>query len=772
MAKSAFFAFPASPNDLVRPIEMAIEAFQRNAERLTIVAWPQMNVFGQSIPDHVHRHIDEADIVVCDVTNENMNVYYEAGLAIGKGKALAPVVNISFSGAVQKIEKDGIFDNIGYEKYENSLQLQEILRNPPTNSLVELFSKPINLQQPIFLLDTVRKTDFRNAIASSIKESKIHYRSFDPVETPRFSTVQIISDATSSAGIIIPLLGAHIDDANRHNLRAAFLAGLSHGLGRPTLLLQQTTTDKPSPADFRELVINVKSEDEITEIVIEFTKSAYLGTQLIEQAGLKARKSDLQKISLGASAAENEFRSLDSYFVETSEFLRTLRGEVNVVAGRKGSGKTAIFFQVRDNFRQQKHTYITDLKPESHQLSPFREELLKLVDIGVYDHTLAAFWYFLTLTEILLTIKENLEVQSKSDSDILEAIDEIEHLIAQFEIKTSGDFTTRINRLGTEIIREIQDAKRSGKSLSPERITNIVYRGGVSHIKSLIIKNTQPNTQIVLLFDNIDKGWPANGINNFDIRLIRLLIEALDKVRRDFAAQKRDFMSVVFLRDDIYALLVNDTPDRGKAGQVRIDWTDRAKLRQVIFRRLQASMGDKKLGFDQLWGRVFCTKINGEDAFEYCVDHCLMRPRFLINIIENAVSNGINRGHTKVSEEDFIEAVRQHSNYLVDDFGYEIRDVSGLPEDILFALIGVDKYLSKEEVVRRFKAFGVKEADLDSAFTLMLWYGVLGIVAQDKAERFIYDYDYSMKRIEAEIKIREGEVTFVANPALHVALAV
>jgi len=30
-----------------------------------------------------------------------------------------------------------------------------------------------------------------------------------------------------------------------------------------------------------------------------------------------------------------------------------------------------------------------------------------------------------------------------------------------------------------------------------------------------------------------------------------------------------------------------------------------------------------------------------QDSFEYFVDHCLKRPQFLINIIENAIANGI-----------------------------------------------------------------------------------------------------------------------------------
>jgi hypothetical protein len=252
--------------------------------------------------------------------------------------------------------------------------------------------------------------------------------------------------------------------------------------------------------------------------------------------------------------------------------------------------------------------------------------------------------------------------------------------------------------------------------------------------------------------------------------LVRLLVETLDKIRHDFEAQHKDFMSVVFLRNDIHELLVEQTPDRGKAGQIRIDWTDRAKLRQVIFRRLVASTGNANASFEQLWAQFFVERVAGQDAFEYLVDHCLMRPRFLINIVENAIANAINRGHEHAEEDDCVDAVRQHSLYLIDDFGYEIRDVSGLPKDILYSLVGTTKLLTREEVIERFRKYHVDEGDLDRAFHLMLWYGVLGVAHDGGEEHFIYDFDYDMRRLEAEIRTSSDEMLYVTNSAFHVAL--
>jgi hypothetical protein len=395
---------------------------------------------------------------------------------------------------------------------------------------------------------------------------------------------------------------------------------------------------------------------------------------------------------------------------------------------------------------------------------------MKLVDVGLFDHTIAAFWYFVIVSEMLLALKRSVDGKARYDSKSLAISNEIGDTIEKFRVSESGDFTFRLNRLGNSILQELKRLEQNGEKLSPEKLTNIVFEGPVTQIRTLIEKSIPATTKMVFLFDNIDKGWPANGVPPLDVRMVRLLIETLDKVKRDFDVRDREFMSAVFLRNDIYEVLVDETPDRGKGAETRIDWTDRAKLRQVIYRRLQASVKDGDQRFAELWNRFFVDQVRGRESFEYFVDHCLMRPRFLINVIDNAIANGINRGHERVQEDDCIDAVRQHSLYLVNDFGYEIRDVSGLDAALLYAFVGITKYLTKAEIFDAFRRAKVDEDRLENALWLMLWYGVIGITSAG-SEKYIYDYDYNMKRLEAEIRSTNEEMLYAINTALHVGLS-
>jgi hypothetical protein len=62
-------------------------------------------------------------------------------------------------------------------------------------------------------------------------------------------------------------------------------------------------------------------------------------------------KDILQKLSIGSSVAEHD-QALERYFVETATFQALVKGEVDIVAGDKGTGKTALYRILQDRYTQ------------------------------------------------------------------------------------------------------------------------------------------------------------------------------------------------------------------------------------------------------------------------------------------------------------------------------------------------------------------------------------------------------------------------------------
>jgi hypothetical protein len=51
----------------------------------------------------------------------------------------------------------------------------------------------------------------------------------------------------------------------------------------------------------------------------------------------------LQALTFGARTAEDEADALSNYFVQTDQWKRIIRGDIDVIYGPKGAGKSAIY---------------------------------------------------------------------------------------------------------------------------------------------------------------------------------------------------------------------------------------------------------------------------------------------------------------------------------------------------------------------------------------------------------------------------------------------
>src|SRR5262249_30205023 len=67
------------------------------------------------------------------------------------------------------------------------------------------------------------------------------------------------------------------------------------------------------------------------------------GVGAMDGVGQEDKRDVLREISFGARVAEEEVAELRRYFVETDQWHRLYEGDIDVVYGAKGSGKSAMF---------------------------------------------------------------------------------------------------------------------------------------------------------------------------------------------------------------------------------------------------------------------------------------------------------------------------------------------------------------------------------------------------------------------------------------------
>src|ERR1700694_542679 len=86
-----------------------------------------------------------------------------------------------------------------------------------------------------------------------------------------------------------------------------------------------------------------------------------------------------------------------------------------------------------------------------------------------------------------------------------------------------------------------------------------------------------------------------------DILILRSLIDAARKIQREVQKEGHDFHCVVFVRNDVYQLLVESSADYGKESRAVLDWTDADLLRELVRRRLVQNGLPEDTAFDRVW---------------------------------------------------------------------------------------------------------------------------------------------------------------------------
>jgi hypothetical protein len=311
-----------------------------------------------------------------------------------------------------------------------------------------------------------------------------------------------------------------------------------------------------------------------------------------------------------------------------------------------------------------------------------------------------------------------------------------------------GDFAERMMRVVGRLEEECA-AKAGLRSLTARDVEGLIYKHDLPKLRSELAEYLTHKQSAWLLFDNIDKGWPTHGVEKVDILLLRSLLEAARKVQRYLQRQEVDFHSVVFVRNDVYELLVDETPDRGKEARVSLDWTDPDQLKEILRRRFVYNGIANGVPFADTWQRIAVSHIDGEESADYLIGRSLMRPRNFLDLVTYCKSYAVNLLHTRIEEEDIRKAEAQYSADIGIGIGMEIRDVFPEAEDLLYHFIGVPALLRLADIRNVFGDFRLPEPRQERLVEVLLWFAFLGVYdGETEKTTYIYDVYYDMRKLK------------------------
>ena len=609
-------------------------------------------------------------------------------------------------------------------------------------------------------------------IVSRVKKVRMNFRSFTPSEHSRLSAMEAITHVANSFGVLVPLLQPVIVDSDIHNIRAAFVTGLAHGMQKATLLLQ--AGEAPVPLDVRDFVKSHRHPKELEELIEQLARDVLAAYQSRDELELP-KTGLLASLSLGDPMAENEFQTLGAYYVETDEYRRTLRGEVNLVVGRKGTGKTALFSQVRDRLRRDRQNIVVDLKPEGYQLVKLKDDVLKYLSKGARQHLVTAFWEYLLYLEVCYKVLEKDADRHLRDHRLTEPYRQLSASYYRASGVTKGDFSERLTELSNRIAAAYA-AKHSAADdvhLSTGEVTELIHKEDLAKLSRQLSAYLEFKNGVWILFDNLDRGWSPHGLTPDDVLMVRALIDAGRKIQHAMQRDEHDFHCVVFLRNDVYQLLMEETSDFGKEMRASLDWRDPDLLRKLVHMRLENNPElPKGVEFDRLWREISVSHLEGMESFQYLIDRSLMRPRNVLKILTHCRGSAINLRHDKIEEEDIRKGLAAYSTDLLTEIDQELTDIDPTANGLVYVFIREASEFSPEDIPILLELKGVPADKMDRITQFLLYYGFLGVKIANDDPQYIHDVGYDMKILRTLISKHSQVVRYTINPACWPALAI
>lgn len=375
--------------------------------------------------------------------------------------------------------------------------------------------------------------------------------------------------------------------------------------------------------------------------------------------------------------------------------------------------------------------------------------------------------------EIAYKLLEKDRNTHKYNHELYDLYHELERIYRVDDFSHEGDFSERLLTLSQRISEDYKArfSETGGTRLTTEQVTQLVYRHDLRALRDRILKYLERKQSVWVLFDNLDKGWSTSGVDVIDAIVLRCLIDAGRKIERDMRKGGHTVHCVVFIRNDVYEHLMQNSADYGKEMRAVLDWTDPDQLRRMLRLRLVSGL-DAQLRdapFENVWRTLCVSHYTGEETAAYIIERSLMRPRNVLKIFSHSRGFANNLSHQKITEEDLEKGLSAYSNDLLVELDHELTDVLPMATDVLYYFLESKREMTLLELRDVIRSAHIEEAEIDKVVAFLLYYGVIGLKSAED-DKYIYNVNYDIRQLLIRAERLGESARYVINPAFCPAL--
>lgn len=700
-----FFAYPSNPPATKEVARVIAEKLSASGV-VSIVTWEQLAVGGHLLWDRISEGIEASQLFICDLSGLNKNVLFELGYAIARRKRVWIVYNGYKHINGLDISKSALLRDIGHIKYNNDEEVVKhfFAEQPYTTLTEDLYSEIFNQKgsdPKLLYLKSAVATQASKYLTETIEASGVKFFTDDPLESPSQPLSFYAPILLSASAVVVHFLPDDALDRIFHNQKCAFLAGMSFGLGKPLLMLGEEPF--VTPMDYSSLLRTHDTAEKCRRIAVEWLESRKQEIQNFKLAkqqhmlDIKGQE-ELRSINLGTHVAENERDSLDDYFVETSAYSHSLQANNALFVGRRGAGKTANFIRIHKKLKENKDFLVIEIFPSDYEFEGILRVLRKGIDLSEQGFLVESLWKFLLYTEIARGIHDEI-VDKPSYIPRTEEEDKFMAYVTLNEDIILSPFSVRLDKA----INRLEELNESeGASEQKVKISELLHTNLLAKLRRALPPLLAKKDKVIILFDNLDKGWTSNVNTEHLSLLLSGLLSVRPNITKDFENirthnSKVNLALTIFLRSDVFDHLLSRQVENDKVDFTNLNWTDRGLLTRIVEERFYRSSRNIA-NSNGIWYKYFASEVKSTPTKAYLANAVLPRPRDIIYLSKVALSTAIDRGHSRIEEDDLITAEQRYSKYAVDALINENVALYPNLDSFLYELIGESSVLSFGEI--------------------------------------------------------------------------
>ena len=347
---------------------------------------------------------------------------------------------------------------------------------------------------------------------------------------------------------------------------------------------------------------------------------------------------------LGDVRAEFDHKMLETAFYESPDYRSLLESaDRTVIVGRRGTGKSALFYELKRQWEKSERTKVITIAPEDYEtislqgiLSPFKNR------INLVRSAAKLAWRYALLLEIGLVLRNHYKFNQIAGTQILlAAVQEWSRSTATVPAKMRAK------------IEPFLTGEKAPELLIGDLARNLQL---TEITAELTICLNELGVSIRILIDRLDEGYESDEVG---IGLIDGFLHASIEIN-NVLPQTKSFM---FLRDNIFRTIAKYDADYSRQieGQViRLHW-DEYHLLNMVANRLRIAFKTTEESSVAVWNKFTSRNICEKSGFRECLRLTLYRPRDLISLLNNAFYHAFQHGRGTIIDEDIAVSAKEIS---------------------------------------------------------------------------------------------------------------